>query len=204
MHSSKLPWTAYSLMRARSIELLVTELYAGARSLLPPNDWSIFARALNTRHLGGLRPDQWANFLGVTSAAFPDLTALGLAHSVAEVLRAEQSPSAILSFNAEPLLGALINASVATRARPNMRDVMDYVTHTTSNRQRARVPYIFCHGLLPVPDAGGRPPLSSADKLVFTEGSYLQLANNSFSWQSASFIQAAASHLPCPHWCFAD
>jgi SIR2-like domain len=174
--------------------VLSEELYGTAKATLSSAEWKLFARALNTRHLGHLEPRLWRDFFDLVRSRFPGLTAMGLAETMVGVLGGPLAPRAILSFNAEPLFPALLNAHLSISGGSNSpSDAIDYVTRSTSNRKARRVPYIFCHGLLPVPGAVG-PTLSSVDKLVFSEGSYLQLANNSFSWQSTSFIRAAANH----------
>ncbi|WP_158883722.1 SIR2 family protein [Rhodanobacter sp. L36] len=174
---------------------LASDLYFDAKALLPAAAWKTFLSALNARHVGEISLAKWSEFLAVISDHYPNLTAYSLADTVAEVLDTAIKPAAILSFNAEPLFASLINASAAVRwGDSRTTDVIDYVTHATSNRKRGRIPYEFCHGLLPVPEARRRPALSSVDKLVFSEGAYLQLANNAYSWQAESFIRAAAHH----------
>ena len=119
-----------------------------------------------------------------------------MASLIASILDSDLAPSSILSFNAEPLLFALINANHAVLKwgpppKQGPTDVLDLVTSSISYRKKTRVPYIFCHGLLNVPNS----PRSQffGDKLVFSETSYLQLANTSFSWQSSAFIDIAMS-----------
>jgi hypothetical protein len=74
-------------------------------------------------------------------------------------------------------------------SKGEMRQYLDIVNRSVSVRRVGRVPYIFCHGLLPVPGAQlTRPYMPSLDKLVFAEASYLKLANLSFSWQSSAFL----------------
>jgi len=176
-------------------KILAFDLYADAKVALPAAEWKMFLLALNARHVAQLSPAKWREFLSVIDEYFPNLTAYSLAGTVAEVLDTATRPAAIISFNAEPLFASLINACAAVRRGPSRTtDVIDYVTHTTSNRKRGRIPYEFCHGLLPVPESRRRPALSSVDKLVFSEGAYLQLANNAYSWQAESFIRAAAHH----------
>jgi len=179
----------------RFTNALVKELYAPAKAKLTSAEWTALMSALNARHVGRNTPATWRAFLSLIDLHYPSLTARGIANTIVELLDTDLSPSIILSFNAEPLLAALINATVADKrgGSPNT-DVIDYVTASTTNRKRDRIPFAFCHGLLPVPATAGGRPLSSIDKLVFSEASYLQLANNAYSWQSQSFIRAASFH----------
>jgi hypothetical protein len=121
---------------------------------------------------------------------------------VAQTLRVDVHPISIFSFNAEPLLYALINASVARLhdwergggvLNPPKQPI-DKLLRATSSRARDRIPYIFCHGLLQVP-GGHRHHASSesADKLVFSEEQYLMLANAVVSWQSTTFVETCMS-----------
>lgn len=153
----------------------------------------LFKKAITARNISNLGKTEWQAFIDLMSFYFPKLTALTVAARLAPLFKGPAAPSAILSFNAEPLFAALINANVATGRGMEGGDVLDLIVHATSNRKAGRVPYVFCHGLLPVP---GTPVqvLSSVDKLVFSEAAYLALANSSFSWQSASFLRAAGEN----------
>jgi hypothetical protein len=101
-------------------------------------------------------------------------------------------PAAILSFNAEPLLYALINARASVSASFSPKAPLDRITRSLSNRNSGRIPYVFCHGLLPIE---GHPSSDwhSIDKLVFSEADYLQVANGGFTWQSSTFFEACMS-----------
>jgi hypothetical protein len=140
-----------------------------------------------------LKRTEWTKFLEIIEVRLPEVTAVGLARTIAETVETELAPTSIVSFNAEPLFAAVLNAFVTVR-RPDRgdlsdKDVIDRVTHSISNRAPGRIPYYFCHGLLPVPGPVASTSSDSVDKLVFSEMQYLQLANNAFAWQSASFIQ---------------
>ena len=137
-------------------------------------------------------------------------TAAKLAHVLLQCVEKDKAPTAILSFNAEPLLFSMINAEAASRFRlrkgiPDSDDaqngpgVVDRIEGSTSWAKKGRIPYYFCHGFLQVPSIGpkplpGTPPAAlSESKMVFSESDYLNLANNVFSWQSSVFIRAAMS-----------
>lgn len=173
-------------------DILATELFADIIAELEPRGAvGMLFDALSARHISVLNRATWQKFIDVLSLCFPGMTAIALAKKVAKLLQGPTHPAGIISFNAESLFGALINAHVASDRGPKGGDVLDYVVHATSERKAGRIPYILCHGLLPVP-GNPRRHLSSVDKLVFQETAYLQLANTSFSWQSASFLRAAA------------
>jgi hypothetical protein len=175
---------------------LAEALYALIREKLNKTDWEIFARVLSARHIGQLNRSTWPKFIDIAEKCLGGASCIELSRVLAECLATSVAPSAILSFNAEPILYALLNARAAVlrwgpTERPAPTDVLDLVTHSISNRKPGRLPYCFCHGLLPVPDS--RRSSSAVDKLVFSESTYLQLANTTFAWQSATFLHLCLS-----------
>jgi hypothetical protein len=184
------------------VHILVEELYATARSELNDAEWKVFTNILCSR-LADRNAKQWLAFLPIIQKHFGGVAALPLGHLIASVIESPLAPAAILSFNAEPLLPALINAyyrerynmnASMTPKRGQQKQILDLVTHATSGRKTGRLPYYFCHGLLPVPapdDQGHLPP--SIDKLVFAESAYLQLATSTYSWQSSVFIDVCTA-----------
>ncbi|MDI1241062.1 MAG: SIR2 family protein [bacterium] len=185
-------------------KLLVEALYANVRSRLDDDQWSDFVNAMGAMQLGRLGLGEWRRFLATFSATFPNTSAFSLAEILVDVLDTSIAPDAIVSFNAEPLLMALINGLLANNiAWPSgtpphaglLKTKFDVVTRGISDRKSGRIPFVFCHGLLPVPGTPGTKLSShSIDKLIFSEGAYLQLANTAFSWQSSMFIDTCLSN----------
>lgn len=112
-----------------------------------------------------------------------------LAKIVTESYFSNCGPEAILSFNAELLLCSLINAHAHLNNGQHLK-FMDYVTEPITSIYKDRIQYIFCHGVVQVPNSSrqAQKRYNVYDKLVFSENEYLQLANTSFSWQSNSFF----------------
>lgn len=178
------------------VSLIIEHLYRRSRERFSASEWKLYTKVLAAKHIGGLQRPTWIRFDRLVTAHLADLSAVQIAGVLADVLDSSVCPQAILSFNAEPLLFALINSEVVKRkwnndAQSAPSDVLDRVTHSITTRRPTRVPYYFCHGMVPVP----KPPLRTAatDKLVFSESAYLQLANASFSWQSTVFLDIAMS-----------
>ena len=170
-------------------------LYAAIADEFHGDSWRAVARSLAAESPGDLKLGTWQTFLRAIQSTYPQLTSIGLADVVLDS-RAGVAPNAILSFNAEPLLYALINAKAAARAGREIVEiprVMDKEIRLLSSRQVGRIPYFFCHGLLPVPSAPSRRVTSSTRTVVFSEGTYLQLSNTSYSWQAATFISVCSS-----------
>ncbi len=171
-------------------EVLYSDLL---RTIEARSSTKLLIEALTARHIGSLTRTRWQEFLDLITLCFGNMTALRLAQTMSQLIQGPVAPTTIQSFNAEALFATLINANIATNRGVKGGDKLDLVVHATSDRKAGRIPYVFCHGLLPMP---GTPKhyLSSVDKLVFQETAYLQLANTSFSWQSASFLRAAGGN----------
>ena len=177
------------------VDLLSDLLYERLRKKAR-GKWGLVATALTAASPGPLTQGEWVEFLALIQKLFPKLSALRIAEAIAPVMGGPKAPTAILSFNAEPMLYALIHANVAAGAHPGGRlkdlRILDRLTRGISFRRPGHVPYIFCHGLLPID--GGIPTFAKTvarGNLVFSEGDYLRLANSAFSWQSALFLGTA-------------
>ncbi len=169
-------------------ERLADTLYCDLRATLG-DEWQYFASAMVARRTSDLSPPSWQRFLDTVRRHYPCLTALGLAEILAPTLRGSYAPRAIFSFNAEPLFYALLTAFSGTCSD---KQVLDRITRSISAASE-RIPYYYCHGLLPVPGSNAKVREPAIDKLVFSEGEYLRLANSNFSWQSTSFLFHSAS-----------
>lgn len=157
----------------------------------------LVTRALAAVRPGDLTPARWQRFLDLLQDRWGDrMSCLSIAPLVSKTLGTMLSPAAILSFNAEPLLFAALNAHQACANPSDKGGVpqrVDRVVRGISNRNVGRVPFVFCHGLLPVPNADSSLHAASVDKLVFSEAAYLQLAGNVYSWQAMSFLETCAA-----------
>jgi SIR2-like domain len=193
-----------SLKDEEFANILSNALYDRFRRKVGKADWELCAGALSAISPGQLdQTAKWDHFLGIIRSKFPDLSALHIADTTYTAVKKDRiksshriAPAAILTFNAEPLLYALINAHAATHsswtASLAERRLMDRVNLGISYRVVGRIPYIFCHGLLPIPKGSEKFERSlSAEKLVFSESEYLSLANSSFSWASSMFLSTA-------------
>lgn len=167
--------------------------------------WPDAVKALSAAAPGDIQPGDWRRFLSamksynaeLKSNGKPEVAAVALAEAVVAAISADAAPTAILSFNAEPLLYALINAVTSERHKPSdpacksPTRLLDRVTQLLSYREAHRVPYLYCHGLLPFEGASPKfVKATDSGKLVFSEGEYLALANTSFAWQSTTFLSS--------------
>lgn len=177
-------------------------LYRDIRDSLSESEWTAVSCVMARPGTKGVDRQTWRKFLDAFRNTLSPTTALDLAKVLLERLDTNMAPRAILSFNAEPLLFALVNALFMERATAGFtttpaarmgRDRLDMVVRSISYRSADRVPFIACHGMLPIPGQSAISPMVSLDKLVFSESEYLQLANTSFSWQSSAFLEKCGS-----------
>jgi hypothetical protein len=136
----------------------------------------------------------WTKFISIINDKGKP-TALSLAELVVNAIQQKANLTGILTFNAEVLFPALINAMAYLKMN-KCRKILDYITEPISSRYCNRIPYYFCHGLVPIPDTSNSmsKKLNAVDKLVFLENEYHQLANNSFSWQASTFFNVLSSN----------
>lgn len=169
-------------------------LYEDVRAQLGSvTEWKKFARILGESSPGTYSDETWTFFVETIRTKYPSLPALRIADVITDLLKSNLAPRAIISFNAEPVFYSLLNALSRSKYKDKRR-AFNVLIRSTSNRNADRIPYIFCHGLLPVPELSTHQNKQvSCDKLVFSETEYLQLANNSYSWQSTQFINYASS-----------
>ena len=177
------------------VDLLSKELYGPFKNACGA-EWDAAAKALSTLDPRQLSREKWTAFRKLIEQHGPP-SALPLAETTANILATTVGLSSIISFNAEPLLFALINCCYKLQAIKKGHDErpLDRVVHDISQRHRARVPFFYIHGLLPVPN--GKTSFNrglSTDKLVFSEGHYLQISKSAYTWQSATFLSQCTQH----------
>lgn len=180
-----------------SVYLIAEELYCDSKELLDLSEWKLYTKVLASKHIGNLQKPTWTKFNDLVETHLTGVSAVQISKVLADILDSSVCPQAVLSFNAEPLLFALVNSEVVKKKWRNNsqsapHDVLDRVTHSTTTRRPMRIPYFFCHGMVPVPKPS-QSEFTVTDKLVFSEAAYLQLANTSFSWQSNIFLDMAMS-----------
>lgn len=176
---------------------LAEALYGKIR-LASGSKWDTIAKALTSSKPSNLNKEEWSVFERFVSS-FKMASAPQVAKAIARVADSGRRPEAILSFNAEPLLYALINCYFGIQHPNSVKDnkvkVLKRLSHDLATLQRGQIPYYYVHGILPVP--GGQARFNNTiahDKLVFTEAQYLQLSRSNYSWQSATFLSSCIHH----------
>lgn len=173
-------------------DLLSETLYENLFQSLSPSDKKLAIKCLTTQ-----TPNphyDWIKYIDIiNSVGHP--TSLQLAEFVVDAYQKGKNIESIISFNAELLLSSLINAYAQLKLKTNLK-IIDYVTEPISSHYKNRIAYIFCHGLVKVPQSSisAQKKFNATDKLVFSENEYLQLANASYSWQYSSFINTLSTN----------
>ena len=171
-------------------------LYSDFKEKIEPNEWTSIAKVFETNHLQKITSREWKIFNKYRDTILKDTTSSIIAESVFKAIQSGISPKSILSFNAEPLLLVILNSllieSKTDENHPMPKQLFNKVTGSLSNQNDKRIQYVFCHGLLPLSNESDKFTYST-EKLVFSEEEYLQIANNSFSWQSTIFINACTT-----------
>lgn len=166
-------------------------LYKTFKSKIETSDWDDIVDVIDSTHLTYCSPKKWKTFIKYRDEILKETTAYSIACSIINSIENKIPPSSILSFNAEPLLYTILNSFIweqnAGAINTSPKEIFCKVTSSLSHKSSKRIPYIFCHGLLPAADMP-KAFTHSIDKLVFLEEEYLQLANNSFSWQATTFL----------------
>lgn len=173
------------------IRMLSSEIYAPIKDNIDSPEWKSFIKIHESSNLAGISDEDWNNFKAVIDKVLKNTSANLLAEVVIQSICNEMAPKAILSFNGEAVLLSLLNYyyGLNGKDKKNKKNKFDRVVNGITNRHTGRIPYIHCHGVLPISGVKTRKGHNANDKLVFLEESYLKLANSPISWQSISFIE---------------
>lgn len=182
------------LNQEQYINLLSSKLYSKIKSILNPGEWQSFRNCLAAIEPNDIKDSELADFCDIVGYSEYRPSSHFIAKAVTDTIGTDLEPSAIISFNAENLLYATINA-YARKKKRNNKKYLDLVNLSISDRHKKRIPYFFIHGSLPIPDCSEKQNkrLLTNDKLVFLENEYISLSNSSFSWQSNTFLELLSS-----------
>ncbi|MGD1820454.1 MAG: SIR2 family protein [Pleomorphochaeta sp.] len=175
-----------------STEDLSNTLYNNIRTVTTNEEWNTIKKIFLNSNPGDHTDNIWDSFEKIINEKTPNLTALILSDIVTDLIGSDIAPKSILSFNAEPLFFTLLNL-YSRKKLNNSKKYFDSIIGNISSISNKRIPYIFCHGLLPIPGSKRKNSFFPG-KLVFSETEYLKLANTSYSWQSTQFLHACSSH----------
>ena len=137
------------------IHLLAEEVYASIRDKISLNEWKSFIKVHEAIGLSGITDKE---------CLLADTSANLLAEVVVESIRNEQAPKAILTFNGEAIFLALLNYYYWVNREDN-KNKFDRIVNGISYKQIDRIPYIHCHGVLPINDVKLRKGRNANEKL---------------------------------------
>ena len=169
------------------IGLLSDEIYRPIRTALTAQEWDTFVKIHETEHLSCITKENWATYSGIIDRMFATTSANLMAKVVIDAVHEGVGPRSILSFNVEAVFLTLLNFYYMQTGNSN-RVLFDRIANSIHVQKHDRIPYFHCHGVIPINGYSARKGHLASDKLVLTEDNYLELANNSFSWQATSFI----------------
>jgi len=179
---------------ARFANVLADLLYLEFKTQLSAKEWRVIEQLFADISIPNLTPTRATDILNSIANHYPNSTPLQLAEVLGRSIKSDCGPSVVLTFNAEPLLLILAQSYIWINTVLPRRRYFDASLRGMSHRNIKRIPYHFCHGLLPLPGRRGKKYSVSIDKLVFSETDYLNVASSAFSWQSAVFLDSAMTH----------
>lgn len=171
------------------IKVLSEELFAPLKNNMSIKEWNSYVKVHETNSLAGITSEEWKDFKKIKKNLLDNTSANLLASVVVESISKKIPPKSILTFNGEAIFLTLLNYYYWHSDRVDNSNKFDRVINGITTRYIKRIPYIHCHGVVPINGYKIRIGRNASDKLVFSEESYLQLANSSLSWQAISFIE---------------
>jgi hypothetical protein len=169
------------------VHMISEEIYSPIKNFVSPKEWKSFIKIHETTNLAGVSKKEWKDFASIKDNLLKSTSANLLAQAVSNAIINDYSPKSILTFNGEALFLALLNYYCWANMEDNSAK-FDRIVNGISYKHKNRIPYIHCHGVLPINDSKQRKGYNAIEKLVFLENSYLQLANSPMSWQAINFI----------------
>lgn len=149
-----------------------------------------------------LRKDEVLQLTDFFEKTHGDSTLVSLSRSLAEAKEAHKAPQAIINFNADTLLFALLDLFLM-RAHAGKIGKWEYPPYSFVRTLRGidglpsgATPIFHCHGAV-APSPSGRLKKAkrrdSREHLVFTEADYLSIAGNVATWAQSLFLFHAQS-----------
>lgn len=175
-------------------EILYKKLLSNLTSAQQTNVKEMFSANLSY----SLSPSKVKEFINIRNTVLHKASSNELAKIIAELIDTEKAPNEIISLNAEPLFLKMIESYIYENEISKLpagtvpEKKIEVITRALSNYKKGQLKYFFLHGYIPI-DFNTSTFISSTDKLVFRENEYLDLANNSYSWQSSTFCSIAST-----------
>ena len=174
------------------VRVLSDVLYEGLKKNFKDNEWKAFCRFLFLKNPMAIKDSEWEIVKNKMNLLM-DTNAFKIAEVLKKTIHTKKAPLSILSFNGEPILQGCLNFLIYNtkerKAGQLEKQYLEYFTSSISRKIKNRLPFYYCHGLLPVFIDGKvvNSKVYNQEKLVFLESEYMNQMNTTFSWSSASF-----------------
>lgn len=168
---------------------LSEEVYAPIKNKLTRDEWKSFVKIHDSFDLNTFKNEDWKTFERIKDKLFINTSANLLAEPIVMAINKEIGPKSILSFNGEAIFLALLKYYYKESCSGSKKLKFDRIVNGMHRIHSSRIPYVHCHGILPINGAKTKKGYKADTKLVFTEERYLKIANSPMSWQALQFIE---------------
>ncbi|SCX09323.1 SIR2-like domain-containing protein [Lachnospiraceae bacterium YSD2013] len=170
---------------------LSEEVYAPIKSKLTNEEWKSFAKIHESIGNVSVTKADWERFEKIKDKLLNNTSANMLAEPIIKAMNKGVEPKSILTFNGEAIFLALLkyyyHKECCGKCTEKAR--FDRIVNGLNVSHSSRIPYVHCHGILPINGTKIKKGYKADTKLVFTEERYLKIANSPMSWQALQFIE---------------
>lgn len=169
---------------------LSEEVYAPIKTELTKEEWKTFVKIHENFEPKFFTKTEWNTFEKIKDRLFNNTSANLLAEPIIMAINKEIGPKSVLSFNGEAIFLALLKYYYYKESCNGAGKLkFDRIVNGMRRTHSSRIPYVHCHGILPINGAKTKKGYKADTKLVFTEERYLKIANSPISWQALQFIE---------------
>lgn len=169
---------------------LSEEVYAPIKTKLTNEEWKTFIKIHDSFGPVFFTKADWKIYEKIKDRLLNNTSANMLAEPIVMAINRGMSPTSILSFNGEAIFLTLLKYYYRKEScNGTGKHKFDRIVNGMHETHSSRIPYVHCHGTLPINGAKIRKGYKADTKLVFTEERYLKIANSPISWQALKFIE---------------
>lgn len=170
---------------------LSEEVYFPIKSRVNNKEWKAFSKIHESVGYLGITKNDWILFEDVKSRLLDNTSANLLAEPIIQAVYKDQGPKSILTFNGEAIFLALLKYYYYSMSgkKGSLKSKFDRIVNGINRLHSSSIPYVHCHGMLPIDGIKPKVGYKADTKLIFTEERYLKIANSPMSWQALQFIE---------------
>jgi len=151
------------------INMLSEEIYEKIKNQLTLRQWKSFCIVHNLQHLSDIKKNVWDDFKYIRENVLNKTSSYQLAKVIVSAIENDIAPKTILTFNGEAILLAMINSFSVDQGHGN-KIIFDRVLNSIINTRQSRIPYIHCHGVVPIDGTKPKRGYIANDKLAWDKG----------------------------------